>query len=97
MQLVLLPRRCGSRVEQFDLQQAKAGISRETWTLQPTPMGSFVLVWFEGDVEKAFADLATDTDEFSTWFRAQAKDPMGVDLAVPDDGPPPGLLTDWSA
>jgi hypothetical protein len=60
-------------------------------------MGSFVLVWFEGDVEKAFADLATDTDEFSTWFRAQVKDTTGVDLAAPDDGPPPELLTDWSA
>jgi hypothetical protein len=87
----------GSRLEQFNAQQAKAGITRETWTLQQTPMGSLVLVWFEGDVEKAFADLATDTDEFSTWFRAQVKDSTGVDFAAPDDSPPPEVLTDWSA
>jgi hypothetical protein len=87
----------GSRLEQFNMLQAKSGITRETWTLPPTPMGSFVLVWFEGDVEKAFADLGADTDEFSTWFRGQVKDSTGVDLAISDGAPPPEVLTDWSA
>ena len=32
-------------------------------------MGSLMLVWFEGDVEKAFADLATDNSEYTRWFR----------------------------
>ncbi|MDT5308299.1 MAG: hypothetical protein QOE48_3981 [Mycobacterium sp.] len=46
-----------------------AGITRETWALQETPMGSLMLVWFEGDVEKAFGDLATDDSEYMMWFR----------------------------
>ena len=49
-------------------------------------MGSFILVWFEGDVEKTFVDLATNDSEFSTWFRAQVLDVTGVDLAAPSDG-----------
>jgi hypothetical protein len=32
-------------------------------------MGSLMLVWFEGDVEKAFGDLATDDSEYMMWFR----------------------------
>jgi hypothetical protein len=81
----------------FDALQARADIRRETWTLQRTPAGSFVLVWFEGDVEKAFADLATDDSEFVTWLRRQIKDISGADLATPDDSPQPEVILDWSA
>lgn len=87
----------GARLGQFKEQQAKANITKELWTLQQTPMGSLILVWFEGDVEKAFSDLATDDNEFATWFRAQVKAINGVDLAAPPDGPPPEQLLDWKA
>jgi hypothetical protein len=60
-------------------------------------MGSFLLVWFEGDVQKAFADLATDDSEFMTWFRGRVLDVTGVDLAAPPAGPPPEVLFDWRA
>ena len=43
-------------------------------------MGSFMLVWFEGDVEKAFNDLATRL-RVHDWFRARVLDVTGVDLA----------------
>ena len=39
-----------------------------------------MLVWFEGDVEKAFADLATDDSEYMMWFRARVLDVTGVDV-----------------
>ena len=55
-------------------------------------MGSFMVVWFEGDVEKAFGDLATDNGEFTTWFRAQVKEITGFDLAAPPEGPLPTVL-----
>ena len=58
----------------------RVGVTRETWALQETPMGSLMLVWFEGDVEKAFTDLATNDSEYMTWFRAQVLDVTGVDL-----------------
>jgi hypothetical protein len=59
-------------------------------------MGSFILVWFEGDVEKAFADLAGDS-EFARWFRGRILDITGVDMGAPPDAPPPAVLVDWHA
>jgi hypothetical protein len=87
----------GARRAEFDALQARSNITRETWAMQETPMGSFMLVWFEGDVEKTFADLATDSSDFATWFRAQVQDVTGVDLAAPPAGPLPDVLVDWHA
>ncbi len=87
----------GARRAEFDAHLARAGTTRETWALQETPMGSFMLVWFEGDVEKAFADLATNDSDFVTWFRGRVLDVTGVDLAAPSDAPPPAVLVDWHA
>jgi hypothetical protein len=53
-----------------------------------------ILVWFEGDVEKALANLATDDSEYMTWFRARVLDVTGVDLAAPPDNPPPAVVID---
>ena len=85
----------GARKAGFAAQQARANITRETWAMQETPMGSFMLVWFEGDVEKAFSDLATDSSEFATWFKGQVLDLTGFDLAAPPEGPLPDVLIDW--
>jgi hypothetical protein len=87
----------GARRAGFEAQLASGDITRETWSLQETPMGSLMVVWFEGDVEKAFTHLATDDSEFTTWFRAQVLDVTGVDLAAPADGPPPAVLIDYRA
>ena len=86
------PRRAG-----FDELQRRSEIERETLTLQTTPMGSFLLVWFEGDVEKAFGAVITGQDEFTVWHREQLGDVTGLDLSQPDEGPPPELLLDWRA
>ena len=87
----------GARKSDFAALQARSNITRETWALQETPMGSLMVVWFEGDVEKAFSDLAADDSEFATWFRGQVKDLTGVDLGAPPEGPMPALLVDWRA
>jgi hypothetical protein len=60
-------------------------------------MGSFILVWFEGDVEKAFGDLANDNSDFATWLRAQVKEITGVDLSAPLEVPLPDVLVNWTA
>ena len=86
----------GSRNGEFKSMQSRAGTSRETWSLQETPAGDFMLVWFEGDVEKAFGDLATANDDFTVWFREQIKDVTGLDMSEPAEGGPE-LLVDWSA
>jgi hypothetical protein len=87
----------GARRTGLEAHFARSGITRETWALQETPMGSLMVVWFEGDVEKAFADLATDDSEYISWFRARVLDVCGVDLAAPPEGPPPAVLVDWHA
>ena len=86
------PRRAG-----FDELQRRSEIERETLTLLKTPMGSFLLVWFDGDTEKAFGALLSGEDEFTVWHRAQLADVTGLDLSQPDEGPPPELLLDWRA
>jgi hypothetical protein len=54
-------------------------------SVQVSRVGELQLVWFEGDVEKGFADLATDDCEFTVWFRARV-------LAAPSDDPPRSVL-----
>jgi len=88
----------GAQKAGFDEQQNRNKVRRETWSVQQTPAGTFVLVWFEApDIEGTFADLATRGDEFTQWFLGRVKDVSGVDLAAPDDSPPPETVLDWSA
>jgi len=86
----------GARRADFEAHMERSEVTRETWALQETPMGSFLLVWFEGDVAKAFADLAADHD-YATWFRGRVLDVTGYDLGTPPDGPPPEVLLDYRA
>ena len=86
----------GARKADFDKLQARSNVTRETWTMQQTPMGTFMLLWFEGDVESVFSDIATDSSEFATWLRAQVTDVSGVDLSVPMPGPLPEVVLDWN-
>jgi hypothetical protein len=88
----------GARKDGFDALQERSGIARETLTLQETPAGAFLLFWFDGDVERAFASVITGDDDFTAWHRAQLRDVTGIDLAAGSDGtPPPETLLDWSA
>jgi len=86
----------GARKKDFEATQARSNVTRETWAMQQTPMGSFMLVWFEGDVDKAFGDLATDASEFSTWMRARIKEVTGIDMAAPPEGPMPDVVLNWN-
>ncbi len=86
----------GDRKADFSAMQKHSGTTRETWSLQETPGGAFMLVWFEGDVERAFTELATAADAFTVWFRQQIKDVTGLDMAEPAEGGPE-LLLDWTA
>jgi hypothetical protein len=87
----------GDRKDGFVAMQKRVGTGRETWTIQQTPAGALMLVWFEGDVEKAFTDLATASDDFAVWFRAQILSVTGVDMSAPNDAPPPEFVVDWTA
>ena len=86
----------GVRNDEFGARHNRNGTTRETWSIQETPAGAFILVWFEGDIEKAFVDLGTANDDFTTWFRDQIKAVTGIDMSEPAGGGPE-LLLDWTA
>lgn len=88
----------GERRKGFEALAATSGLIRETWSLQETPMGSFMVVWFEApDIAQSFIDLATTNNEYTTWFRGQVKDLTGVDLAAPPESPLPDVVLEWTA
>jgi hypothetical protein len=88
----------GARRRDFDESQARFGATKETWSLQSTPDGDFMLVWFEApDIEKGFATLSESTEPFDVWFRQQVLEVSGVDLGAPAEEPPPDVLVDWPA
>jgi hypothetical protein len=87
----------GARRKEFDESQARFGATRETWALQSTPGGDFMLVWFEApDIEKGFVMLAESTEPFDVWFRGQVLETTGFDLSAPSEDPPPEVLLDWT-
>lgn len=80
----------GSRRKECVEYLKRVGISKESWHLQKTPMGSFVVVHFESeDPAKSFKILAESTHTFDVWFRQQALLISGVDLGKPMEGAPP--------
>jgi hypothetical protein len=77
---------------------SRSGTSKETWHLQKTPMGAFVVVHFESDdPANAFKVLAESTHRFDVWFKQQALQVSGVDLGKPMEGPPPEEIFNLSA
>ena len=80
----------GPRRAECSAYLKRVGITKETWHLQKTPMGSFVLVSFEApDIMKSFEILAKSTEPFDVWFKQQALQVSGVDLSKSMDGPMP--------
>ena len=58
--------------------------------------GHAILVLFDGDVDKVFAELATGADEFTAWYRAQVVEIGGPDLAR-DEQPASEVIFAWNA
>ncbi len=86
------------RAQEYAASQKKSGITKEEWALQQTPMGSLVVVRFEGDdIEAAFNRLAESTDPFDVWFKERVDEVSGVDLGATPDEPPPEMLLEWRA
>ncbi len=70
----------GERAQEY--AQSQESVVSETWYLQSTPMGDFLIVHFEApDPAAVFAALAESTSPFDAWFRQQAQDISGIDLS----------------
>ncbi len=84
----------GPRHEEFVESRRRAGVHERTY-LQSTPMGDLVIVTLEGDDPgRAFGQMMSATDAFTTWFMERAKAIHGVDLTVPQTRSPSELVVD---
>lgn len=87
----------GPRRPQLEELERRCGVERELWTIQEMPEGGHaILVFFDGDIDKAFTELATAEDDFTTWYRAQVLDIGGPDLTS-DDQPASEVVFEWTA
>lgn len=72
----------GERAAEYVASQQT--VTSETWYLQATPMGDFLLVHFEApDCRGVLGALATSTEPFDAWFRQQAQEITGIDFSQP--------------
>ncbi len=79
-----------------ELDQAQTTVTKESWFLQETPMGDFLIVYYQApDLEKVHAALAVSQEPFDVWFRAQVLDITGIDISTPMPGLPRQILN-WS-
>jgi len=84
----------GPRRQEFDESRRRAGVHERTF-LQQTPMGDLVIVTLEGDDPgRAFGQMVSATDAFTTWFLERAEALHGVDLTAPMTGSPSELIVD---
>jgi hypothetical protein len=86
----------GTRRADYEAGLKRAGMIRETWSLQRTPIGDFMLIWFEAEnVERVFEILAVSTEPIDVWLREQVLEVNGIDLSGPIEGPPPEFVGEW--
>jgi hypothetical protein len=86
------------RGEEFSASQKRAGITKEEWSLQQTPMGSLVLVRLESpDPAASLAGFGQSQDPFDVWAHERIQEITGVDMTAPSDDPLPEMILDWKA
>ena len=73
------------------------GVEHESWHLQDTPQGPWVIVVTRAEeVKAAPRRFAETTDEFDSWFKAHVQSLSGVDLNTAPLGPPTTEVFAWS-
>ena len=87
----------GLRRAEMEEFQRRNGITLERWFLQHTPHGDFVVVYMEGDIQKAFTNLPISTHPFDTWLKENWLRLEGIDFNKPLAGPPPHLHYEFKA
>lgn len=85
---------CGPRRQEAAAFYQQFGISRETWHLQETGDGKWVIVVTEIDQEPKAAGqvLAQSTGVFERWFKDQVKQLSGIDQDTQPLGPPTEMI-----
>ncbi len=79
-----------------ELDNAQTTVTKESWFLQETPMGDFMIVYYHApDPEAVHAALAVSEEPFDVWFRSQVLDITGIDISTPLENLPKQILN-WS-
>jgi hypothetical protein len=74
------------------------GVARESWHLQQTEHGYWVIGVTEvsDDLEKGAQAYATSQRPFDRWFKDQVQEISGIDPDIEPLGPPTQTLFEWS-
>jgi len=79
-----------------ELDAAQTTVVQESWFLQETPHGDFLIVYYVSpDPEKVHEALAASDEPFDIWFRGQILDLTGIDISTPLGNLPQQILS-WS-
>lgn len=82
----------------FDSSQKALGVPVESWHIQETPMGNFLLVYLEADDPlKMFHNFAESGDAASRFLKDGVKECTGVDLDQPIPALPSYPILDYRA
>ena len=86
----------GEHADDYADLMRRSGTTRVTWTLNETPAGTFILVWYEADEVLAIFDiLANGRDAAAEWMRGRIEETGGIQLTGPLPGPAPELILEW--
>jgi len=76
----------------------RLGVSRETWHLQQTPAGPWVIAVTEiADVEQTAREYAGSEEPFDRWFKDQVLYLTGINPDQDPLGPPTETVFEWRA
>lgn len=85
----------GEHADHYADLMRRSGTTRVTWTLNETPAGTFILVWYEADEVLAIFDVLTGDDAAASWMRGRIEEVGGIELTGPPPGPAPELILEW--
>ena len=87
----------GSRRAEFEDQMRRYNIKRQCVSLQRTPNGDFVVLFFEGDEPAAMmAGIGHSGNEFDKWFAQNIREIHGIDTSQPPPGPISELVLEFT-
>jgi hypothetical protein len=87
-----------SRPREYQESRTRLGITMERVYQQHTPMGDYVVAYFEadGNMLEKFAKVSSSDLDIDRWFVKAVKEIHGVDLTQPMQGPAPETVAEWS-
>src|SRR5688500_6427202 len=79
-----------------ELDDAQSTVTKESWFIQETPYGSFMIVYFQApNIAKVFENLSESERPFDVWFKQQVLEITGVNCDEPMP-PAPKQVLSWS-